>query len=159
MRIFKEENPRFQCFNCGAITKSSQWDKNIDEGNSELSTFICPICGWEHVVNKPACIPEGEKVVVRAMSVQGNKKAALEYDIYLAEEIRPLHKLKENPIRDYSDYIEDKPFFATVEEMKNTLSKENILDFIKENHSELMEYIENRGLFLYPTWIPYNELL
>ena len=159
MRIFKEENPRFQCFNCGAITKSSQWDKNIDEGNSELSTFICPICGWEHVANKPACIPEGEKVVVRAMSVRANKKTALEYDIYLAEEIRPLHKLKENPIRDYSDYIDGEPFFKTEEEMKNALCKENILGFIKENHPELIKHIENKGLYLYPAWIPYEELI
>ena len=67
--------------------------------------------------------------------------------------------LKENPIRDYSDYIEDKPFFKTEEDMKNALYKENILDFIKEYHPELIKHIENKGLYLHPKWIPYEELI
>lgn len=61
MKEFNKENAKLQCFNCRAITKSSEWSKNVDESNPELSTFVCPICGWEHIADKPACIPEGEK--------------------------------------------------------------------------------------------------
>lgn len=186
MRIFNEENPRFQCFDCGAISKSSEWNKKtnefyeenkailpecyiennhdmttvgIKESNPNLPAFVCPVCESAPMADELIYVPDGEKVVVRAMSIQSDKEVALEYDIYLAEEIRPLHKLKENPIRDYSDYIEGKPFFNTVEEMKKALSKENILDFIKENHPELIKYIEGRGLFLYPSWVPYSALV
>ena len=38
-------------------------------------------------------IPDGEKVIVRTMSIQGDKEVVLEYDIYLAEEIRPFLKI------------------------------------------------------------------
>lgn len=43
--------------------------------------------------------------------------------------------------------------------MKKALSKENVLDFIKENHPELLKYIEGKGLFLYPAWVPYDALI
>ena len=186
MKIFNEENPRFQCFNCGVISKSSEWNEKtnevyennqavlprdyvennhdmmtvgIEESNPNLPAFVCPVCESAPMADELIYVPDGEKVVVRAMSIQSDKEVALEYNIYLAEEIRPFHKLKENPIRDYSDYIEDKPFFNTIEEMKYALSKENILNFIKENHPELIKYIEGRGLFLYPSWVPYSALV
>ena len=43
--------------------------------------------------------------------------------------------------------------------MKCKLSKSNILSFIKENHPELLKYIEGKGLFLYPSWVPYEALI
>lgn len=105
-------------------------------------------------------IPEGKKVVVDGMIIRDfNNKVAFEYNIYLAKEFHPLHVLQEEPIRDYSDYIDDKPFFKTQEEMELSLSKENILNFIRENHVELLSYIENKGLMLCSEWIDYNDLL
>lgn len=43
--------------------------------------------------------------------------------------------------------------------MQHALSKENILKFIEKNHPELLKYITNRGLFLYPSWVPCKALL
>ena len=186
MKIFNEENPRFQCFDCGAISKSSEWNKKtnevyennqavlprdyvennhdmmtvgVEESNPNLPSFKCPICESGPMADELIYVPEGEKVVVRARAIESNQATTYEYDIYLAENIYPLHKLEENAIRDYCDYIDNIGFFESMEDMVNQLKKENILNFIKENHPELMEYIKGRGLFLYPSWVPYNALV
>lgn len=186
MRKFNEENPEFQCFNCGAVSKSTEWNKKtnefyeeneavlpecyidnkhdmttvgLEESDPNLPSFRCPVCEAGPMANELIYVPDGKKVVVQAIVVRDNAEVTLEYDIHLAEELRPLHKLKENPIRDYSDYIEDKSFFNSIEEVQYKLSKENILNFIKENHPELIKYIEGRGLFLYPSWVPYDALI
>lgn len=186
MKQFNEENPSFQCFSCGVISKSSKWNEKtneiyehnqailprdyiennhdmttigLEESNPNLPSFICPVCESGPMADELIYVPDGEKVIVRAMAITSDNNIAFEYDIYLAEEIRPLHRLKENLIRDYSDYIENMPFFNTAEEMKCKLSKSNILSFIKENHPELLKYIEGKGLFLYPSWVPYEALI
>lgn len=186
MKQFNERNPKFQCFSCGAISEASTWNEKtnevyeynqailprdyiennhdmttvgIEESNPNLASFICPICESGPMADELIYVPKGEKVVIRAMAINNDTGVALEYDIYLAEEITPFHRLKENPIRDYSDYIENQPFFDTVDEMQHALSKKNILKFIKKNHPELLEYIEGKGLFLYPSWVPYEALI
>lgn len=104
--------------------------------------------------------PKDKKVVVQAVEIKDSKENSFfEYNIYLATELHPLHKLQENPIRDYSDYIDDKPFFKSKEDMLNSLSKENILNFIKENHPELMEYIKGNGMILHSEWVFYTDLI
>lgn len=186
MRLFNEENPKFQCFNCGGIFEASKWNdktneiyeenqaklpecyiKNnldmttvgLEESDPDLPSFKCPVCESGPMANELIYVPDGEKVVVRAMVVTNDQSKTYEYDIYLAEDIKPLHILQENPIRDYSDYIDNIGFFKTMEEMVNQLKKENILNFIKENHPELLKYIEGKGLFIYPAWIPYDALI
>lgn len=109
--------------------------------------------------NKFIDFPKGKKVVVEAVEVKGNGDISFEYNIYLADELSPLHKLQEEPIRDYSDYIEGESFFKSKEEMVDSLKQSNILSFIKEYHPEVMEYIENKGIVLYPKWIPYQDLV
>lgn len=110
-------------------------------------------------VNKMVNVPKGKKVVIEPVVLIYKDTKSYEYNIYLAEELHPLHKLQEYPIRDYSDYIGDKPFFKTKEEMEKALNKNNILNFIKQHHSELLIHIENKGLILCHEWINYNELL
>lgn len=183
--IFKEKNPKFQCFNCGTISEASKWNEKtnevyennqallprdyiennhdmttagIEESNPNLASFICPICESGPMADELIYVPDGEKVVVRAMAIRNKNNVTYEYDIYLATEIRPFHKLKENPIRDYSDYIENIGFFKTIEEMINTINKEHVLDFIKKYHHDLLPYIDDKGLFIYPAWIPYGAL-
>lgn len=110
--------------------------------------------------NETVEMPEGKKVVVQAIESKGFDKEDIsyEYNVYLVEELRPLHRLQEDPIRDYSDYTNES-FFKSREDMLNSLSQKNILSFIKENHPEIMEYIVDKGLVLYPKWIPYCDLV
>lgn len=186
MKKFNEKNPKFQCFNCSGIFTSDQWNKKtneiyenntaslpndyiennhyissvgIEESDANLSSFKCPICESGPMANELIYVPEGLKVVVQPVRLISDGKEFFEYDIYLTEEIAPLHKLQENPIRDYSDYIENKSFFENAEEMIKNLSVKEVLNFIKKNHPELLKHIENKGLFLYPAWIPYNALI
>ena len=183
--IFKEKDPKFQCFNCGVISESSKWNDATneyyeenkavlpecyiennydmttvgeDESDATLPSFRCPVCEAGPMANELIYVPDGEKVVVRGMAINNGNNITYEYDIYLATEIRPFHRLKENPIRDYSDYIENIGFFKTIEEMANTINKEYVLDFINKYHPDLLPYIEGKGLFIYPVWIPYGAL-
>lgn len=65
----------------------------IEESNPNLPAFVCPICESAPMADELIYVPDGEKVIVKAMSIQGDKEVALEYDIYLAEEIRPFLKI------------------------------------------------------------------
>lgn len=186
MKMFNETNPKFQCFDCSGIFTSEQWNTKtnqiyednlaslpndyiennhymnsvgIEESNPNLPSFKCPLCETGPMADELIYVPDGLKVVIQPVRLISNNKEFFEYDIYLAEEITPLHKLQENTIRDYSNYIENISFFDNEKEITETLSVKNVLNFIKENHPELLEYIENRGLFLYPAWIPYKVLI
>lgn len=123
MKKFNEQNPRFQCFDCGAISKSSEWNKKtnevyeeneavlpecyiennhdmttvgLEESNPNLSSFICPICESAPMADELIYVPEGEKVVVEAVTIRNNKGVDLKYDIHLVEEVTYFNNLKEN---------------------------------------------------------------
>lgn len=191
MNNLKERNPKFQCFSCGEVIASDEWNKStnevyenniaklpecyiennhdmttvgVEESDATFSCFVCPNCESAPMANELIYVPDGKKVAIDAVSVtrftpDNEQEIYLEYNIFLVEELRPLHKYQEYPIRDYCDYDELNPVFKSVEELENALCKENILNFIKENHPNLMKYIENRGLFLTKVWIPYNSLI
>ena len=110
------------------------------------------------MANELIYIPVGQKVVVKATTVVDGQNEIHEYDVCLAENIKPLHELAENLIKDYSEYAKNIDFFESAQEMVTKIKKENILSFVEENHPELVEYIKEKGLFLYPAWIPYESL-
>lgn len=136
----------------------------VEESDATFSCFVCPNCESAPMANELIYVPDGKKVSIDAVSiaifnVEYEQENHLEYNIFLVEELRPLHKYEECPIRDYRDYDESNPTFKSIEELGKTLCKENILNFIKDKHPDLMEFVEEKGLFLNKVWIPYKALV
>lgn len=180
MNNLKEKNPKFQCFSCGEVIASDEWNKStndvyenniaklpehyiennhdmttvgVEESDATFSCFVCPNCESAPMANELIYVPDGKKVSVDTVSVarfnaEYEQEICLEYNIFLVEELKPLHKYKEYPIRDCRDYDESNPTFKSLGELGKTLCKENILNFIKDKHPDLMEFIEDKGLFL-----------
>lgn len=40
MRLFNEENPKFQCFNCGAILESNKWNEKNKRSIRKQSSYV-----------------------------------------------------------------------------------------------------------------------
>lgn len=158
MKLFNEENPKFQCFNCGAIFKSTEWNKKTnevyednqailprdyiknshdmttvgtEESNPNLPSFVCPICESGPMADELIYIPVGQKVVVKATTVVDGQNEIYEYDVYLTENIKPLHELAENPIKDYSDYAKNIDFFESAQEMVTKVKKRKYFKFYR----------------------------